>query len=253
MHPGKPRVFQVRRPDEADGSVEVALIEGALQLSNRSQRTVRVNGSAVREATLYEGDVIEIGKDVFRVAVVPDELVIEDPGPTATAPSSDSDRQRRRRSLSASMPAYAPQSPPANGLLSKMSSVFHGRSERARLEALEAERRDVLVQIASAVLGDGLFAHGELSALCEGRSVTIDPAQVPPRMLERWRDWRDRVALLDAELKALRKRLGVRDQERPASEDSSRREVRSREARVFATLDRTGTEPLEGLAGPPLK
>lgn len=171
--------------------------------------------------------------------------------PPDQAPS-ESDRQRRQRRLSASRLAQVePASASRPGLLSKVGSVFSSnREERRRLETLEEERRILVEQAGRLALaehnGFGVPEH-LMGALLKGVAVTLRLQDLSVPAVERWRALRQRVALLDAELAALRATLGLGPAPGIISPPEPLRADRlERQNRTFAALDGVGTEDLAG-------
>ncbi len=292
---GRPRVFKVMRHGHEAGDVTVELHEGACLVTNRSERPVLVNGQACNRCQVVPGDLLEIGRDHFRVALVgsgprvvsagPPGRTAEPaaPAPTAARPlpsddssgsssgyqptadhsgldgvdvtepapdgrNQDSDRQRRRRAISASMHSIVDQ--PRPGLLNRMSSVFSAkaRSDRSREEELQRERQGLLEEAGRQVLAGhalGLPEHA-LSELIDGRAVTIRPDQLARAALDRWQELVRRVSLLDAEIAALRKTLGLGPDLGAVrlTAPTGRGELRRQEERTFAALDAMRTQEM---------
>jgi hypothetical protein len=63
----KPKVFRIFRAGEEAGTVEIALQDGQAVITNRSPRTVLVNGIERTRFVLCNGDLVAIGKDTFLV------------------------------------------------------------------------------------------------------------------------------------------------------------------------------------------
>ena len=164
---------------------------------------------------------------------------------------SESDRQRKQRRLSASRLA---QVEPANvgkpGLLSMVGSVFSNREERRRLDTLDEERRGLIEQAGRLALsehnGFGVPEH-LMGALLKGVVVTLRIQDLTIQAVERWRALRQRVALIDAEIAALRATLGVGPDPGIVNPPEPLRADRlERQNRTFAALDAVGTEDLAG-------
>lgn len=272
---GKPRVFKIVKHGHDAGSVTVELVDGKCQVTNRSQRPVLVNGDECERGTLVDGDSVLIGKESFRVRVistqslapepervsgyhptpVPDtdvSLEVEEPLVAASKSTSESDRHRRRRSISASM--RSPVETPKQTILNRVSSVFSvkSRSDRTREEALQVERRQLLEEAGRQVLAAHALGLPEqaFSDLLAGRTVTIRPEEVARAALERWRELSQRVALLDAEIAAVRQALGMGPDLGAVrlTAPHARVDLKQREDRVFATLDTMATQDLASAA-----
>jgi hypothetical protein len=166
------------------------------------------------------------------------------PGVAAAAGAANRQRKQISASQSSSVPAGG------NGsLLKKVQSVFSGRADRQHLDELQREREVLLMESGRhALLGD-LFGLPEsaLAAILAGRQVTIAPGEVSRPTLEGWRAARDRLSLLDAEISALRKNLGLGPdlQSMPGGGMVLRDQDKAREDRTFAALDGMQTESLE--------
>jgi hypothetical protein len=179
-----------------------------------------------------------------------------DSGERPASSSSDGhkaqDRHAKRISasrLSAVEPD--PHEKPAGGLLKRVSSMLGGgRADRARLEQLEHERQVLLVEAGRLSLGAGGglgIADEALLPLLSGRPITLDPEKhLSWSVLDQWRSQRERLLVLDTEIAALRKALGLGpDPEatlRPAP--ALRPEMKEKIERAFHTLDGLATEDL---------
>ena len=193
----------------------------------------------------HDLDVIDVGP-----VILPDEESTS----SLAAPDrahTESDRQRRQRRLSASRLA---QIEPTNvgkpSLFSKVGSVFANREERRRLEALEEERRGLIEQAGRLALsehnGFGVPEH-LMGALLKGVVVSLRLQDLTIPAVERWRALRQRVALLDAEMAALRATLGLGpDPGNVSPPEPLRADRLERQNRTFAALDAVGTEDLTG-------
>lgn len=284
---GRPRVFKIVKHGHDAGNVTVEMLDNQCIVTNRSERPVLINGTELTRSMLVHGDTVVIGKESFRVVddTPSEEDIIEPvdlnrvsgyqptpslqrrsdtPSPPALAPrvhetaeakeSAESDRQRRRRSISASM--NTPSEPPKATILNRVSSVFSSktRNERQKEEELQKERHQLLEEAGRQVLAghalgipDGVFAD-----LLAGRAVTVHPGEISRGALERWRELTQRVALLDAEIAALRRTLGL-GQDLGAvrlTAPTARSLLKEREDRVFATLDALATQDLSGQSDP---
>lgn len=264
----RPRIFKVVKQGRDAGEVTVELVEGRCVVTNRSERPVLVNGKERDRAVLGHGDTVVIGKDTF--GVVDSEPPTEtlrasgyhptpaspDPGtgglevvePDAK-PASESDPQRRRKSISASMHSVVEPEPKPN-LLNRMSSVFSARSraDRSREEELQRERTHLLEEAGRQVLAGHALGLPEqvFSDLLAGKAVTIRPEEVSRGALDRWRELTQRVALLDAEIAAVRRTLGLGPDLGAVrlSAPMARNQLRKQEERAFATLDALTTQEL---------
>lgn len=285
VQPGRPRVFKIVKRGHDAGTVTVEIHDGQCFVTNRSERPVLVNGTELTRSILVNGDTVVIGKDSFRVvddrpgtdeiepidvnrasgyhptpslplgtgsATPPAALAPRAPEPADPSSSADSDRQRRRRSISASMNVAS--EPPKQTILNRVSSVFSARTraERTREEDLQKERHLLLEEAGRQVLaGHALgIPDGVFSDLLAGRAVTLRPGEISRGALERWRELTQRVALLDAEIAALRRTLGL-GQDLGAvrlTAPTARGLLKEREDRVFATLDALATQDLGGQA-----
>ena len=160
---------------------------------------------------------------------------------------------RRRRVISATMPAQIASKP---GLLTRLSGVFSQRHRRHREVALRQERRHLLEEIGRLALSGSLFGLEEhqVVALQSGRGLNVPPNSQPRKSLERWRELRERVNLIDAEITAVRRQLGLGpDPETSLGRCELRAGVKGREERVYATLDAMETNDyLLAVEEPPL-
>lgn len=166
------------------------------------------------------------------------------------APSSaDSDRQRQSRRISASRLSVV-EPAQREGLLSKVGKVFGRRDERhQRLAGLEADRAALLAEAGRHALGHGGslgLPEKVVAALLAGSTVTIAGADLSQTDVERWRAQRQRMVLLDAEISALRKALGLGSdtQMHQQSSPTLRPDQKAMQDRAFATLDGLSTDEL---------
>jgi hypothetical protein len=189
------------------------------------------------------------------LAGVPDSATdstaeIKPPSVAVDSPSSaDSDRQRQSRRISASrLSAVEPAQ--REGLLSKVGKVFGRRDERhQRLADLEADRAALLAEAGRHALGHGGslgLPEKTVAALLAGSTVTVTSADLSQADLERWRAQRQRMVLLDAEIAALRKALGLGSdtQMHQQSSPTLRPDQKAMQDRAFATLDGLSTDEL---------
>lgn len=163
--------------------------------------------------------------------------------------TSDSDRQRQSRRISASrLTAVEPAQ--REGLLSKVGKVFGRRDERhQRLADLEASRAALLAEAGRHALGAGGslgLPEKAVQALLSGGSVTVGAGDLSQTDLERWRAQRQRMILLDAEIAALRKALGLGSdpQMHQQSSPTLRPDQKAMQDRAFAALDGLSTDEL---------
>jgi len=234
---GHSRSLRVLYQGQEAGQVVFTTEDGQLRLDNRSGRPVTVNGVTVTQATLALGDQVVIGKD--RAVIILDEEM---------PPGSSSDSQRRRRALSAEGVA-ASASSGRQGLISRVSNALTTRAERGREEELQRHRQDLLLQVGRRALAGERFglpavALQELSA---GRAVRLDPAEVDREALAWWRQARDRLALIDAEIAALRKVAGLPPDPGIEAPPMIRKDLQQQEERTYQALDELATQDLESL------
>lgn len=163
--------------------------------------------------------------------------------------STDSDRQRQSRRISASrLTAVEPAQ--REGLLSKVGKVFGRRDERhQRLADLEADRLALLAEAGRHALGHGGslgLPEKIVAALLAGGTVTVASTDLSQADLERWRAQRQRMVLLDVEIAALRKALGLGSdpQMHQQSSPTLRPDQKAMQDRAFATLDGLSTDEL---------
>jgi hypothetical protein len=163
--------------------------------------------------------------------------------------STESDRQRQSRRISASrLTAVEPAQ--REGLLSKVGKVFGRRDERhQRLAILEADRAALLTEAGRHALGHGGsigLPEKTVAALLAGITVTVASSDLSPADVERWRAQRQRMVLLDAEIAALRKALGLGSdpQMHQQSSPTLRPDQKAMQDRAFATLDGLSTDEI---------
>ncbi len=167
----------------------------------------------------------------------------------AAPASTESDRQRQSRRISASrLTAIEPAQ--REGLLSKVGKVFGRRDERhLRLATLEADRAALLTEAGRHALGHGGslgLPEKTVAALLAGVTVTVASSDLSPADVERWRAQRQRMVLLDAEIAALRKALGMGSdpQMHQQSSPTLRPDQKAMQDRAFATLDGLSTDEI---------
>lgn len=163
--------------------------------------------------------------------------------------TSDSDRQRQSRRISASrLTAVEPAQ--REGLLTKVGKVFGRKDERhQRLADLEANRAALLAEAGRHALGSGGslgLPEKTVQTLVSGGTITVSAADLSQADLERWRAQRQRMILLDAEIAALRKALGLGSdpQMHQQSSPTLRPDQKAMQDRAFATLDGLSTDEL---------
>jgi hypothetical protein len=215
-------------------------------VTSHASLPVLVNAREVRRQVLRAGDALEIGRDIFRVVDAVLDAQTETPAAT-----TDSARMRVSRKLSAEAPPSGPAAADGRpGLLGRMGMALSTRAERGREEELQHQRRELLAQIGRrALAGDrfGLPAQA-LADLLAGRAVRIDPGQLDRPALEWWAATRDRIALMDAEIAALRQAAGLGPDPQTVVSPTLRAELRQAEEQAYATLDGHATQGLDGVA-----
>ncbi len=264
----RPRIFKVVKQGRDAGEVTVELVEGRCVVTNRSERPVLVNGKERDRAVLSHGDTVVIGKDTFGVVDSEPQTASQrasgyHPTPAAadhptgglevvepdSKPATESDPHRRRKSISASMHSVVEPEPKPN-LLNRMSSVFSARSraDRTREEELQRERTHLLEEAGRQVLAGHALGLPEqvFSDLLAGKAVTVRPEEVSRGALDRWSELTQRVSLLDAEIAAVRRTLGLGPDLGAVrlSAPTARNQLRKQEERAFATLDALTTQEL---------
>ncbi|MDW8373550.1 MAG: hypothetical protein RMM29_07905 [Planctomycetota bacterium] len=254
--PGKAVVLRVRRGDQLGGEITIGVREGHPYLDNRSGVPCLVNDIERSSAELAVGDRLCCGQ--LRLSVAVEGQPAEQPAPAPVPPASSSvqeqggaprsDRHQRRISASRLSP-LSPQAGNTN-MFKRVSAVFNGRAERQRLEQLEAERRAALLEAGRRSLADGSalgLPPEAMLALAHGQPVTLTPEQLSG--FAQWREDRQRLVRLDAEIAALRQSLGLGPD--PEAVILATPPLRSDEQqklnRAFATMDVTGTQELENL------
>jgi hypothetical protein len=202
--------------------------------------------SAIRPPELSGAKALSSDSDLLEPAR---QSTTETPPDGSTSVSSESDRQRQSRRISASrLTAVEPAQ--RQGLLSRVGKVFGRRDERQlRLEALEADRAALLAEAGRHALGAGGslgLPEKIVAALFAGGTVFVGPADLAQADLERWRAQRQRMVLLDAEIAALRRALGMGSdpQMHQQSSPTLRPDQKAMQDRAFATLDGLSTDEL---------
>lgn len=160
------------------------------------------------------------------------------------------DRHAKRISASRLSAIESDDDKQASGLLKKVSTMLGGgRADRQRLDQLEHERQLLLVEAGRLSLGAGGglgMPETALVALLSGRRVTLEPQEVSWSVLDQWRSQRERVLVLDTEIAALRRALGLGADHGSIllPPPSLRPEVKQQRERAFHTLDGITTEEL---------
>lgn len=262
LDPDKAILLKVRRAGHPGGEIAVGIKDGKPFLDNRSEAVCMVNGIERAAALLSPGDQLQLGAQQFRLIGLDGDVEVVEPqvDPRAErAPdpaATDSDRQRNQRRISASRMASIDggQQTGASGLLKRVSAAFSGRAEKSRLDQLEAERRDALLQAGRRSLGDGSalgIPATVMSQLQRGGTVRLDAKELEG--LATWREDRQRLVRLDAEIAALRQALGLGPD--PDAVVLTTHVLRSTELakveRAFATMDEVGTSLDENAPPPP--
>jgi hypothetical protein len=279
----RPLVIRLNRQGAPSGEISVTVLGAILHLANRSDATCLVNGQVVADGDLLPGDELTLGANRYRVVSLagdtpattapqpaapvqaahrtpptgssPPEVEVVDPSPPPARPSpppglSDSDRIRRQRRISASHQANIgapPNTSISSGLLKRVSSVFGGR-ERQRMEELETERRAALVEAGRSCLDEGAglgIPPAAMQALLAGGGVTLRATDLTG--LASWREHRQRLVRLDAEIGALRAQLGLGPDPEAVvlTAPPLRSSERAKEERAYETMDGVGTQDIE--------
>lgn len=260
IDPGEPVVLKVRRGDQPGGEIVVGMKDGRPFLDNRSSAVCLVNGTERAAALLSPGDSLQLGAMQFRlIGLAGDVEVVEPPTqpytPAQPTPSTDSDRQRQQRRISASRMASVDSQPTGtSGLLKRVSAAFTGRAEKQRLDQLEDERRAALLAAGRRSLADGSalgLPAQAMAALQRGQAVTLRPQDLEG--LVRWREERQRLVRMDAEIAALRQALGLGSDPDAVvlTTPTLRSTEQARVERAFATMDEVGTQSIENLLPAP--
>jgi hypothetical protein len=166
------------------------------------------------------------------------------------------DRHAKRISASRLSVVEPPPVEESKGLFQRMSGMLGGgagRNERARLEQLEGERQRLLVESGRLSLGAGGglgLPESAIAALIAGKSVTLGPDEISANVLEKWRGQRDRARLIDGEIAAVRRSLGLPQDSSPVlmPPPALRPERKALEERAFHSFDGVATQDLaEGI------
>ena len=231
-HLPRPFVTPLSDPTPVNGSVTLA----DLQESAPQRSDPRVTSST----QLVHGVPVSGGDSTAQLSIS---------AVAAEATSSESDRQRQSRRISASrLSAVEPAQ--KQGLFSIVSKAFGRRDERhQRLTELETARAELLAEAGRHALGAGGslgLPEKTVSTLLAGGTVTVSANDVSQADLGRWRAQRQRMVLLDAEIAALRRTLGLGSdlQLHVQSSPTARPDQKAMQNRAFATLDGLSTDEL---------
>jgi len=252
LDPAQPLTLRVKRGDQPGGEIVVGLKDGTPFLDNRSTAICTVNGVEKAAARLAPDDLLQLGALRFTVVGIADPLeVIEPATRPAPAAAQDSDRQRQQRRISASRMAAVDQPNQTSGLLKRVSVAFSGRAEKQRLDQLEAERRTALIEAGRRSLGDGSalgIPNQAMNQLARGQAVQLRAEDLAG--LPRWREDRQKLVRLDAEIAALRQALGMGADPDAVilAAPNLKSDERQKVERAFATMDEVGTQSLGGMA-----
>lgn len=246
LDPAKPLILKVKRGDQPGGEIVVGLKDGQPFLDNRSSAQCLVNDLDRTAALLSPGDHLQLGALRFRLVGLSGPLDVVEPETAPAKPGSEADQRQQRRISASRMTAVEPQ-PSASGILRRVSAAFSNRAEKVRLDELEAERRTALAEAGRRSLADGTalgLPPEVLNALNRGQAVTLKAEQATT--LARWREDRQRLVRLDAEIAALRQVLGL-----GADPDAVilvtptlKSDEKQKTERAFATMDAVGTQEL---------
>jgi hypothetical protein len=172
------------------------------------------------------------------------------PAADAQRSGSDSDRMRQSRRISASRLAAVEPAASRPGLLSKVGKVFGRRDERqGRLDELVQDRGELLAEFGRYALGPGGslgLPEAAVATLLQGGTATIAASDLNLAVLERWRAHRQRLTLMDAEIAALRRALGLGPDPAAHAQSSPtlRPDQKAQQERTFAALDGMATDEL---------
>lgn len=250
IDPERPLVLKVKRGDQPGGEIVVGIKDGTPFLDNRSTAACLVNDIDRAATRLAPGDHLQLGSLRFRVVALDADGAPAPPPPAST----DSDRQRQQRRISASRMAAVAEKPSSSGLLKRMSTAFSGRAEKQRLDELEAERRAALVEAGRRSLSDGTalgLPAALMAQLQRGQSVTLTPAQLEGFAV--WRENRQRLVRLDAEIAALRQVLGLGPDPDAVilTVPRLKSDEQAKVERAYATMDAVSTQEMDGAPPPP--
>lgn len=231
-HLPRPFVTPALDPTPVNGSVSLA----DLQESAPPQNDSRVTSST----QLVHGVPVSGGDSTVELSITAVE---------AEATSSESDRQRQSRRISASRLTVV-EPAQKQGLLSIVSKAFGRRDERhQRLAELLTARADLLAEAGRHALGAGGslgLPEKTVLTLLAGGTVSVSANDLSQADLGRWRAQRQRMVLLDAEIAALRRALGLGSdlQLHTQSSPTARPDQKAMQNRAFATLDGLSTDEL---------
>ena len=233
----QPRTLRILFNGQEAGQVLFAVQGDKLQVVNRSGRPVSVNGTVIEQALVKAGDQLLIGKDAARILYEAQD--------TVTAPS---DSQRRRRAISAEGTSTTTTSG-RQGLITRVSTAIATRAERGREEELQRQRQDLLAQVGRRALEGERFglSREAVHDLLAGTAVHLTPDEVDREALAWWRQARDRLDLIDAEIAALRQVAGLPPDPARSSSPVIRQDLRRQEERTYQTLDACATQDLDPL------
>jgi hypothetical protein len=181
----------------------------------------------------------------------------EQPGVSIAAPGKPGSMPHRSKRISASQPAQRGTKalePKKKNLLAKMSGMF-GRKDavdKDKLKELEEQRQVLLREAGRLSLsqqGGPNIPDRHLAKVLKGAQVTIQLQDFTIAALEQWRNQRQRLSYLDAEITALRKKLHLKaDPELSPVEPHLRADQRARQERAFEAMDGLMTENLDSAA-----
>ncbi len=199
----------------------------------------------------WQGENQRICQRCWEKGVRPDHLPrpsVPSPPPEPLEAHAHPPEPRHAKRISASrLSAIEPEE--KNGILQRFSSLLGHRSDKSRLDQLQQERERLLAEAGRLSLARrGCYGLSEetLAAMVAGDAITVDPHQVSRPSIDQWLSQRERMAVLDAEIAAVRRSLGLGPDPDamllPAP--TLRPEDKERKDRAFATLDAVGTETL---------
>jgi hypothetical protein len=254
IDPVKPLILKVKRGDQPGGEIAVGMKDGRPFLDNRSSAQCLVNDIDRAAALLAAGDHLQLGALRFRVVATAGQLDVVEPSAHAAPAASSTDRPQRRISASR-LAAVEPQTQ-SSGLLKRVSAAFSGRAEKQRLDELEGERRSALIEAGRRSLADGTalgLPPDTLARLQRGQSVTLQPGDLIG--FTRWREDRQRLVRLDAEIAALRQALGLGPDPDAVVlvTPTLKSDERAKVERAYATMDAVGTQPMDSGSEPDLR
>ncbi len=210
-----------------------------------------INGHAREVSILNGGDEIICQDNVFRYES--DEIISIDYMSETRDESEEYDEEdidgshRQRRRISASHEAVL--STPENqkqGLLGRVGKAFRRRDERLeKLEALEEERRELLAVAGRFALENqgGLGLPREfLVKIFKGTTIEISYEQLTKSHIDHYRQLRDRLLFLDADIDACRIDMGLAPENRNTLEKLHlRADHEAEEENAFQAMDGVAT------------